>query len=124
MRSTAIVIATAAIVGAFAFASHGGTALAHGTCAGVFGSELEVHGQHIVGDYVTGIGGISGELEWPPKGGVVGAAVRENGGAAMPGGPGPVFHFPNDLAPGASFCHEGHEEPPHSPNAEHPPAGS
>jgi hypothetical protein len=113
--------AAAVIAGALAFGSGSAPASAHGTCAGVFGSDLQVHGQHIVGDYVTGIGGISGELEWPPKGGVVGAAVGENGGAAMPGGPGPAFHFPNGFAPGASFCHEGHVEPPHSPNAEHPP---
>lgn len=83
-----------------------GPASAHGdaTCSGVFGTELVVHGQHVVGDYVTGAGGLSGGLEWPPAG-QVGAAVKENGGAAMPGGPGPGFHFGiPGLAPGASFC--------------------
>lgn len=84
------------------------TVSAHGnaTCSGVFGSDLVVHGQHVVGDYVTGLGGISGGLTWPPAG-EVGAAVQANGGAAVPGGPGPGFHFTIDgLAPGASFCNE------------------
>jgi hypothetical protein len=89
------------------------------TCQGVGG--IEVHGQHIVGDYVTGLGAVfpPQELEWPPNG-QVGPAMQENHGAVMPGGPGPAFHFIENLAPGASFCHEGHTEPPHSPNAEHP----
>lgn len=83
-----------------------GAASAHEdpACAGVFGSDLQVHGQHVVGDYVTGLGGIGGGLEWPPKG-QVGSAVQENGGALVPGGPGPGFHFTIEgLAPGASFC--------------------
>jgi hypothetical protein len=122
MKSTPIVIVTAVVLGAFAFAGGGGIASAHGTCEGVFGSDLQVHGQHVVGDYVTGLGGISGAMDWPPSGGIVGEAVQANGGAALPGGPGPNFHFPNDFAPGASFCLEGHEEPPHSPNAEYPSA--
>jgi hypothetical protein len=76
------------------------------TCSGVFGTDLVVHGQHVVGDYVTGLGGLSGGLAWPPAG-QVGAAVKANGGAAVPGGPGPGFHFTIDgLAPGASFCNE------------------
>lgn len=63
---------------------------------------IDVHGQHIVRDYVMGE---DHPLEsWPPAGGVVGEAVRENGGAAVPGGPGPGFHFPMGFAPGASFC--------------------
>lgn len=94
-------------------------AAAHGdaTCSGVFGTELVVHGQHVVGDYVTGTGGLSGALEWPPAG-QVGAVVSANGGAATPGGPGPGFHFTiPGLAPGASFCVEqahpnGFETPP------------
>jgi hypothetical protein len=63
---------------------------------------VEVHGQHIVGDYVAGVG--HGALGWPPDGASVGEAVSETGGAAVPGGPGPGFHFPNGFAPGASFC--------------------
>ena len=72
------------------------------TCSGTLG--IEVHGQHIVGDYVTGIGHT--ELDWPPSGGVVGQTVASNGGVAVAGGPGPGFHFPNGFAPGASFCND------------------
>ena len=71
------------------------------TCADTLG--ITVHGQHIVGDYVSGIGHES--LEWPPSGGVVGAAVAGKG-VVVAGGPGPGFHFPNGFAPGASFCND------------------
>jgi hypothetical protein len=70
------------------------------TCSTTLG--ITVHGQHIVGDYVTGIGHM--ELAWPPPAGVVGSAVADNGGVVVRGGPGPGFHFPNGFAPGASFC--------------------
>ena len=70
------------------------------TCSEALG--IEVHGQHVVGDYVTGIG--HEDLEWSPRGGVVGKTVAENGGVAVAGGPGPGFHFENGFAPGASFC--------------------
>src|SRR5919109_2954186 len=73
-----------------------GSASADPTCSGTLG--IEVHGQHIVGDYVIG-GGIA---TWPPAG-AVGSAVAGTG-AEVPGGPGPGFHFPNNFAPGASFC--------------------
>jgi len=73
----------------------GAPAMAAPTCADTLG--IANHGQHIVGDYVTGIG--AGELGWPPTGSVGGG-----GGVAVKGGPGPGFHFPNDFAPGASFC--------------------
>lgn len=69
------------------------------TCSATLG--IEAHGQHIVGDYVTGIGHES--LDWPPRGGVVGRAIAGNG-VVVAGGPGPGFHFPNGFAPGASFC--------------------
>jgi hypothetical protein len=69
------------------------------TCAGVL--DIDVHGQHIVGDYITGIG--HENLAWPPKGGVVGQATGGSG-PVVTGGPGPGFHFPNGFAPGASFC--------------------
>ena len=101
-RSKHIIGAVA--VGALLTALAGGTAAAHdATCAGLGG--IEVHGQHVIGDYVTGVGGIGGGLEWPPSG-QVGAAIQANGGgAAVPGGPGPGFHFSvPGLAPGASFC--------------------
>ena len=60
------------------------------------------HGQHVVGDYVTGIGHES--MDWPPSSEDVGGTTSSNGGAALPGGPGPGFHFPNGFSPGASFC--------------------
>lgn len=68
------------------------------TCADLLG--IEVHGQHVVADYVTGL---RGDLEWPPRGGMVGGAVAGEG-ATLPGGPGPAFHFAEGYAPGASFC--------------------
>jgi len=76
------------------------------TCSGTLG--IAVHGQHIVGDYVTGVG--AGALGWPPSGGVVGQTVAGSG-AAIPGGPGPGFHFPNGFAPGASFCLDQSQSP-------------
>lgn len=94
----------AVVVGVVMTAFTGGTASAHGdaTCSGLGG--IVVHGQHVVGDYVTGLGGIGGGLGWPPAG-QVGEAVKANGGAYIPGGPGPGFHFTIDgLPPGASFC--------------------
>jgi len=71
------------------------------TCSDTLG--IEVHGQHIVGDYVTGTGHES--LAWPPSGGVVGGAIAGDG-VVIAGGPGPGFHFPNGFAPGASFCND------------------
>lgn len=71
------------------------------TCSGIVG---EVHGHHIVGDYVTGAG--HDNLDWPPAG-----QVNASGGAVLPGGPGPGFHFPNDFAPGASFCNPQSQSP-------------
>ena len=68
------------------------------TCVDFEPLGIVVHGQHVVRDYVTG-----GELGgWPAAGGVGQYVAGE--GAAVPGGPGPGFHFPNDFAPGASFC--------------------
>lgn len=69
------------------------------TCAGI--GALQNHGQHIVGDYVTAIGGISGDLAWPPSG-VVGRTIGGAGGADKPGTPGLPHH--GGFAPGASFC--------------------
>lgn len=104
MKSIGILLVAAALMAAAALGATRGAASAHPTCTDLLGTE--VHGQHIVGDYVTGVGGISGVLTWPPAG-QVGEAVQLNGGgAAVPGGPGPGFHFPNGVAPGASFCNE------------------
>lgn len=97
-----IFVAVAAGVVAAVFTS--APALAHGdaTCSGLGG--IAVHGQHVVGDYVIGGAGLGSGLAWPYAG-QVGAAVKANGGAAVPGGPGPGFHFTvPGLAPGASFC--------------------
>ena len=69
------------------------------TCSSTL--EVEVHGQHIIGDYVTGVG--RANLDWPPKGGVVGEETGGEG-VAIRGGPGPGFHFIEGFAPGASFC--------------------
>jgi hypothetical protein len=70
------------------------------TCGGVVGV---VHGHHVFGDYVTGVGH---DMAWPPAG-----QVNAKGGAALPGGPGPGFHFPNGIAPGASFCNAQSQSP-------------
>jgi hypothetical protein len=71
------------------------------TCSSTLG--IAVHGQHVVGDYVTGTG--HDALGWPPDGGEVGSAVAGSG-ATTAGGPGPGFHFleENEVPPGASFC--------------------
>lgn len=68
---------------------------------------IAVHGQHIVRDYVTGGGAAT---SWPPSGGEVGSAVAGSG-AAVPGGPGPGFHFEHGFAAGASFCNTQSQSP-------------
>jgi len=69
------------------------------TCSGTL--DIAVHGQHIIGDYVTGIG--RANLDWPPSGQVIRDAVAGQG-VAIRGGPRPGFHFVEGFAPGASFC--------------------
>jgi hypothetical protein len=91
------VLATGAVTGAVL--SFAGAAQAAPTCSGTL--PIAVHGQHIVGDYVSGIG--HDTLGWPPQGGVVGEAIGGEG-PAVPGGPGPGFHFSAGFSPGASFC--------------------
>jgi hypothetical protein len=112
-----ILVALTAVIAALGLVAVGGSASAETpanagspTCADIFESGIVVHGQHIVGDYVTGVGavlnldGIDGNsLTWPPSG-QVGQVVAANGGAFLPGGPGPAFHFIEGLPPGASFC--------------------
>ena len=95
------IIGTLALGGALLMATAPAVA-AHdeSTCSSLFGYP---HGYHIVADYVTGLGSevLGGPgIEWPPRG------LNAAGGAALPGGPGPGFHFPNDIPPGASFCNE------------------
>ncbi len=92
MNATALRLSAAAIVAA-SIALPATGALAHGgensTCADVDFLGVDVHGDHVVRDYVKGQDGEVGHGE----------------GAAMPGGPGPAFHFTLDgVAPGASFC--------------------
>jgi hypothetical protein len=91
-------VAALALIGVL-FSSQSANAADQPTCSSELG--IVVHGQHIVGDYITGIG--HQNLDWPPSGGVVGDAVGGNGPVVV-GGPGPGFHFPNGFAPGASFC--------------------
>ncbi len=92
-------IGALALTGALLMATVPAVVAHEPTCADFEALEIVVHGQHVVRDYVTG-----GELVgWPPAGGAVGEAVAGSG-AAVPGGPGPGFHFPNGFAPGASFC--------------------
>lgn len=99
MKILAIGTAAPALALVAVLALSAGDASAEPTCSTTLG--IAVHGQHIVGDYVTGIG--HDALDWPPSGGVVGEAISGDG-ATIPGGPGPGFHFPNGFAPGASFC--------------------
>lgn len=89
------------IFAALAMVLSPGTAVAQAqpTCSDTLG--IDVHGQHVIGDYVTGL---HGQLDWPPDGREIGKTVGENRGVVTAGGPGPGFHFPNDFAPGASFC--------------------
>ena len=69
------------------------------TCSDILG--IEVHGQHVVGMYVVDMNQLALPY-WPPAGGV--GQYIAGSGAALPGGPGPSFHFANGIAPGASFC--------------------
>ena len=70
------------------------------TCSDVL--DIEVHGQHVIGDYVTGLG--HDELGWPVTSRDIGDTVSRNRGVVVRGGPGPGFHFEHGVAPGASFC--------------------
>ena len=91
---TAIVMALTLMTASVALAGPDGP-----TCFDVFGSEdlIANHGQHIIGDYVTGVE--HKNQEWSPNG-----TVGGGGGAFLPGGPGAGGHLPNNVAPGASFC--------------------
>lgn len=101
MTKLALILAAATLVGLAAGTPADARATDTApTCSDIL--DIEVHGQHVVGDYVSGLG--HHDLQWPPKGGVIGRAVSGNRGAVTPGGPGPGYHFPNDVPPGASFC--------------------
>ena len=93
-----VTLAVAAAV-AMTLASIGVVSARESTCSDHL--EGNPHGYHIIADYVTGIGSefLGGPgIDWPPSG------LNAAGGAALPGGPGPAFHFPLGVAPGASFC--------------------
>lgn len=95
-------IGVLAIAAALALAGSAVNASADPTCSSTLG--IAVHGQHIVGDYIIGTG-----VSWPPAGQVGDSIAGE--GPAVPGGPGPGFHFLNGFAPGASFCLEQSQSP-------------
>jgi len=95
-------LALAALLASALTVSLAGMVSAHdeSTCGSKFGYP---HGYHVIVDYVTGIGSefLGGPgMPWPPT------DVSAAGGAALPGGPGPAFHFVNGVAPGASFCND------------------
>ena len=119
MKTTLIRLSAAGVAAAALVAPAGGAGAHEATCENVFDSGIEVHGQHVVGDYVTDLGAVLGtDLEWPPAG-QVGENIGGNGGAVNPGGAGPGLHFQLGLAPGASFCleqaHPGGFEAPDNP---------
>lgn len=98
MRRLPVLALTAALI-SFPVQAH-----AEGpTCSTELG--IEAHGQHIVGDYVMGTGHAG---PWPPR--EVGQSIGGSG-VAVPGGPGPGFHFANGFAPGASFCNDQAKSP-------------
>lgn len=99
-KATIAALALLAVFGAPGSAAANPPDNASPTCSDVLA--IDVHGQHVVADYVMGTG--HGNMDWPPSDDNVGQTVGGNGGAAVPGGPGPGFHFDNGFAPGASFC--------------------
>jgi hypothetical protein len=90
--------ATSAVAAAVLLLSAPTAAWAGPTCADTMG--IANHGHHVVHDYVSGLGHET--TEWPPDN-TVGPMIAGSG-AVLPGGPGPGFHFPEGIAPGASFC--------------------
>lgn len=70
------------------------------TCSDVL--DIDVHGQHVIGDYASGTG--HDQLGWPPSGRDISETVGANRGVVVRGGPGPGYHFDNEVAPGASLC--------------------
>jgi hypothetical protein len=82
MKRLAAVLALTALLVAVPAAA----ALADSACAGVVDEHDTTHGDHVTRDYVFGDDGSAA------------------GGAAVPGGPGPGFHFVIAAPPGASFC--------------------
>lgn len=99
-RNHAKILMAALGIAGLAGGASGQSSNATPTCSDVL--DIDVHGEHVVADYVMGVG--HQDFDWSPSGGVVGERVSANGGAATPGGPGPGYHFEEGIAPGASFC--------------------
>jgi hypothetical protein len=91
-------ILSLAMAGALAIGISAPVAAADPTCADLMG--IANHGEHVLGLYV--VGGSLALGYWPPTGGI--GDLIAGYGAALPGGPGPTFHFLNGFQPGASFC--------------------
>jgi hypothetical protein len=97
------------IAGALAIGMTAPVAASDPTCADLMG--IANHGEHVLGLYV--VGGSLALGYWPPTGGIGDLIAGE--GAALPGGPGPTFHFLNGFQPGASFCVIGAQAPTSPP---------
>ena len=102
-------ILSLAIAGALAIGISAPVAAADPTCADLMG--IANHGEHVLGLYV--VGGSLALGYWPPEGGM--GQYIGGVGAALPGGPGPTFHFINGFQPGASFCVPGASSPTSPP---------
>jgi len=102
-------ILSLAAAGALALGVAAPAAAADPTCADLMG--IANHGEHVLGLYV--VGGSLALGYWPPTGGV--GQYIGGDGAALPGGPGPTFHFINGFQPGASFCVDGAQSPTSPP---------
>ncbi len=99
-----LVAATVLVLVAIISLATSDSASAAPTCSDIEVLEVDVHGQHVLRDYVNVDAGIG--------------PGHEGAGAAVPGGPGAGAHFeppmvPSDpdpvgVAPGASFCLESH----------------
>jgi hypothetical protein len=104
LRCARLVVSTAGLVliGS-SFVGGVASAAADGpTCEGY--KDVANHGEHVIEDYVLGaVDGGPVIDDWSSKRGI-GDLVGTAGGAAVPGGPGPGFHFTVGAPPGASFC--------------------
>lgn len=99
IRKKLALIPAVAAAAAFLILPASAGATGEPTCSTTLG--IANHGEHIIADYITGIG--RDNYDWP-AGGIVGQTVSANGGALVPGAPGPGSHFIHGFAPGASFC--------------------
>ncbi len=100
MRKFVITAALGVGIAAALIATPAAALAAEPTCTEQLGTAT--HGEHVLYDYIIGIGRDS-DASWPPSGGIVGDVLGDAGGALVPGAPGPV-HMSHGFAPGASFC--------------------